>query len=142
MSHVSVAVSAIVATLKGASLPLTVDRVRLRPLSASAIAAVVVRPEHSDVAEYSLAPDYPVQWSVVVRVECYARVTPGNAPDDAIDATASAVYAALMADPSLGGAVRNIEPQGVAYDFDAVEDNFVCAILTFHVRQTSAAGSF
>ena len=64
---------------------------------------MVVRPLSSQVAEASLAPGYPVSWTSAIAVECYARSGTATAPDVAVDALLEAVYARLMADPTLGG---------------------------------------
>lgn len=142
MSLVNTAITAVVAALTGAAGMPAVARVRLRPLAAGTSALVVVRPHGSEVTEIAMAAGYPVQWSTTVVIECYARAPAGTAPDVAVDATVSAVYAALMSDTTLGGQVRHIAPQAISYDFDADAEQTVCATFTFSVRQTSAAGVF
>ena len=44
------------------------------------------------------------------------------------------VYAKLMADPSLGGTVMDLNLTGIDYDFDADADNTVCVTLMLQVR--------
>jgi hypothetical protein len=54
----------------------------------------------------------------------------------------STVYAKLMADPTLAGAVIALQPQSVSYDFDADGENTVCATFVFTARQRVAAATF
>lgn len=113
-----------------------VARVRLRALSASATTAVVVRPTEAQAAEQLLS-GMPIQWQCQVAVECYAKTTATTAPDAAVDDLVAAVYARLMADPTLGGTVGRIEPSTLVYDFDADGEQTACATLVFQVRQTA-----
>lgn len=142
MSLIATATNAFVLALTGAPGVPAVSRIRMRPVAQGAASAVVVRPLQSEVLEASMAPGYPVSWNSTLAVECYARATPGTTPDMAVDAIVSSVYAALMSDTTLAGAVIHIAPQSLTYDFDADADNTVCATFVFTARQTSAAGSF
>jgi hypothetical protein len=65
-----------------------------------------------------------------------------SSADVAVDTLVSNVYARLMADPTLGGAVIALQPQSVAYDFDADGENTVCATFIFNARQRVAAATF
>lgn len=135
MSRLTATVDAIMAALAGAAPK--VDRVRLRPLAASDDSAVVVRPDAAEGPDYELATGHPVAWVQTVDVECYARVTPGVAPDLAVDPLLSDVYGRLMADPTLGGAVHGITPVRVAYDFDVDGEKVACATLSLSINQRS-----
>ena len=81
-------------------------------------------------------------WATPIAVECYAKATPGTAPDVAVDALASAVYARLLADPTLGGVVRSLTPTGLSYDFDADADQTACATFVFTARHVAGAAVF
>lgn len=142
-SLVNTAVTAIVSALQsGTPVASTIARVRLRPLARSTAQAVVVRPIQTQVAEAALYAGLPISWNSTIAVECYARSGAATAPDIAVDALLEAVYARLMADPTLGGAVLSLQPQEVSFDFDADGDQTTCATLVFHVRQRTAGATF
>jgi len=142
-SLVNAAVTAILSALQsGTPVASQIARVRLRPLAQGITQAVVVRPLQSEVAEAALAPGYPVLWTTAIAVECYARSSVATAPDVAVDPLLEAVYARLMADPSLGGVVLTLGLQTVSYDFDADGEQTTCATLVFHVRQRCAGSTF
>lgn len=137
-SFVSQAVAAIVAALNaGTPVAPQVARVRLRPLAATATTAVVVRPLNSEVSEMALIPGYPVSWTSAIAVECYARSSVAQAPDVAVDSLLEAAYARLMADTTLGGVVVALQPQSIAWDFDADGEQTTCATLVFNARHRS-----
>lgn len=142
-SLVHTAVTAVVGALQAAPAvcPL-VERVRLRPQAASTAQAVVVRPRQAEVQDTEMPTGHPYVWNVVIDVECYAKASPGTAPDAALDTLAAATYARLMADPTLSDAVLLLQPQGVAYDFDADGQQTACATFTFLARMRSAPGAF
>lgn len=112
-----------------------VARVRMRPLGAATTTAVVVRPQSAEVAARTLGG--PLQWVCRIAVECYAKTTTATAPDAAVDALLQAAYARLMADATLAGSVARIEPEAIAYDFDADGESTACATLVFSVTQFS-----
>lgn len=137
-SFVSATVAAIVAALtSGTPVASQVARVRLRPLAAAQAQAVVVRALQSEVSESSLIPGLPVSWTSAIGVECYARSSVATAPDVAVDSLVEAVYARLMADPTLGGVVLSLQPQSLAWDFDADGEQTTCCTLVFHARHRS-----
>jgi hypothetical protein len=119
----------------------SVGRVQLRPVAKSVASAVVVRPVGASVLESSL-PGAPIAWVITLAVECYARATAGTSPDEAVDPLVQSVYARLMADTSLGGAVNLIEPQDISFDFDVDGEQTACATLIFNLRQIAAPGIF
>jgi hypothetical protein len=142
MSMVNTLVTAVVAALQAnPAVAPRVDRVRLRALPASATTAVVVRPMAADVLDAEMPTGYPYAWTTQLAVECYARAAQGTAPDVAVDALLSAVYARLMADATLGGAATVLQPQAITYDFDVDGENVVCATLQINARQMTVGAS-
>lgn len=136
MSFVNTAVTAIVASLQGApAVASQIGRVKLRPLSASVTQAIIVRPARAVVAAASQTSGYPVAWSTAIQVECYAKSSSSTAPDVAVDALLQSVYARLMADITLGGAIVSLEPVSIDYDFDVDADQTTCATLTLSALQ-------
>lgn len=139
---VNAAVAAMVAALSsGTPVATQVSRVYLRPMAAAQAQAVVVRPLQSEVSETTLYPNLPVSWISAISVECYARTSAATTPDVAVDSLVEAVYARLMADPTLGGVVVSLQPQSIAWDFDADGEKTVCATLVFHARQRSTGAT-
>ena len=137
-SIVNVAVTAIVDALSsGTPVASQIARVRLRPLAQSSTQAVIVRPLQSRVDQVALSPGYPVSWLTAIAVECYARSGSATAPDVAVDALLEAVYARLMADQTLGGAVLDLQPQSIEYEYDADNEQTTCATLVFQARHRS-----
>lgn len=135
--------TAVLAALQsGTPVCAQIDRVRLRPIAKASAQAVVVRPAGADVLEQALSPGYPVSWVVALAVECYQRAAAGVAPDVAVDALLEAVYARLMADPTLGGVLLSLQPQSVALDFDADAEQTACATLVFHARLRGGQSTF
>lgn len=142
MSHINTLVTAMVTALNTPTPVVSlIGRVRMRPLSKETAQAVVVRPLQSDVSEASLSPAYPVSWSTAVAVECYARSGVSTAPDVAVDALVDAVYARLMTDTTLGGAVVAIKPGSIGYDFDADGEQTTCATLIFNALHRTAGNT-
>lgn len=142
-SIVSTAVAAIVASLQQApAVAPVVSRTRLRPLGTGISLAVVVRPVDAEAGETSISPGEPVSWTVRIAVDCYARAEAGTAADEAVDPLLTAAYARLMADPTLGGAVRTLAPAGLTYEYDAESEQVVCAGFTFFALVASAPSVF
>ena len=135
--------TAVLASLtSGTPVCTQIDRVRLRPIAKASAQAVVVRPAGADVLEQALSPGYPVSWVVALAVECYQRAAVGVALDVAVDALLEAVYARLMADPTLGGVLLALQPQSVALDFDADAEQTACATLVLHARLRGGQSTF
>lgn len=142
-SIVNAAVTAIIAALQSATpVAPQIDRTRLRALKASTTTAVVVRALQSEVTTVAMGFASPTAWSTVIVIECYARASAGAAPDVAVDAVASAAYARLMADPTLGGVLASLTPMALQYDFDADADQTVSAVFTFQARHVAGAQVF
>lgn len=134
-SMVAAAVTAIVSALTaGTPVASQVSRVRLRPIAADQAQAVVVRPLRAEVAEAGLSPAMPISWASEIAVECYARAGASTTPDVAVDALVEAVYGRLLADPTLGGVVLLLRPQGIVWDFDTDAEQTACATLLFTAR--------
>lgn len=139
-SMVSTAVGAIVSALSsGTPVASQIARVRLRAFAQAVTQAVTVRPLQSEVGDQAFAPGYPISWRSSIAVECYARSGAAIAPDVAVDSLLEAAYARIMADTTLGGAVLDIQPQSISYDFDADGDQTTCATLVFTTLQRAAA---
>lgn len=142
-SIVNAAVTAVVAALSAATpVAAQIDRTRLRPLKANSTTAVVVRATQSDVEHTALGFNNPSAWATTLLVECYAKAAAGTTPDVAVDALAKAVYARLMTDPTLAGAVRSLSPNALSYDFDTDAEQTVCATFTFIARHVAGASVF
>ena len=136
------AVAAIVAALSaGTPVASQVARVRLRPLAATQTFAVVVTPLQAEASPAAINPNLPVSWTSAIRVECYARTSAATTPDVAVDSLVEAVYARLMADPTLGGVVVSLQPQSLSWDFDADADQTVCATFVFTALQRSTGAT-
>ncbi|ARV17479.1 hypothetical protein AEP_00519 [Curvibacter sp. AEP1-3] len=127
-------VDAIEAALKaGTPVAPLIERGRRRPIPISSATAVAIRPVQIEVAQAQMVSGMPVSWNGSYAVECYARSGKSTSPDVAVDELVQDVYARLMQDPTLGGVVVVIRPQGIAYDFDADGELTACATLVFNV---------
>ena len=139
---VNTAITAVVALLQGPpAVAPQIERVRLRPLQAGATTAVVVTPMQTEPTDAATLGGQPIAWQTTFAVECYAAAAPGTAADVAVDDLLSAVYARLMADPTLGGTGRQLRPLGVDFDFDADGNHTACAKAAFSIRQTVSPNS-
>lgn len=131
-------VGAIVARLQQApAVSAQVHRARMRPLPSDWTDAVVVRILDAQLDPFVIL-GAPVNVDTTVVVECYARSTTLSA-DLAADAVLQAVYARLVADPTLAGLVADLQLQSLAYDFDADADRAACVSLTYLVRHRTAS---
>lgn len=143
MTIVNAAVSAVVAALERTPAVCgSVHRVRVRPIKASESLAVVVRPLRAARLGPSEISRGPRAWGVDIAVECYARASATSTPDVAVDALVDAVHGRLMEDPTLGGAVRWIEPESLQLEFDADEQSTACASFVFTAQQVIAGSQF
>jgi len=138
---VNQSVTAICAALQSApAVAASIGRVNLRPIAQASAQAVVVRPLGAvpgSVTEYA---GQPLLWECSIAVECYARSTGSAAPDQSVDALLESVYARLMQDTTLSGAVLSIDPKQITYDFDADGDKSACATLVFSTISRASAG--
>lgn len=141
-SMVNTAVTAIVLALQTpAPVGAAIYRVRLRPIAQQSDQAVVVRAEQCDVTQVAMLSGSPVTWDSLVSVECYQRATSSTSADVAIDALVEAVYARLMTDQTLGGAVLAMVPKGISFEYDADGDQTACATLVFILRHRTSGAS-
>lgn len=132
---ISQACAAIVSALSAVpAVAPQVARVKLRPWASEVASAVAVRPVQARRSEADLGIPAYAAWDVTVGVECYARAT--SQPDVAVDPLIAAVHERLLTDPTLGGAVRDIRPERIDFDFDTDGDQTVAAVLLFTVRMT------
>lgn len=132
MTFVAETLAAMVAKLQEApAVAPVIGRVRLRPLPSTTTSAVVVRPLQAEVQGDELATGYPISWRGAYAVECYMRSVSTTSPDAAVDSLVAAVYERLLTDPTLGGAVIQMQPQSIAYDFDVDGEQTTCAVLSF-----------
>lgn len=140
---VSAAVAAVIAALSsGTPVCTQIARVRLRPIAQAQPLAVVVRPLQSEASPPALNPNLPVSWTSAIAVECYARTSAATTPDVAVDSLVEAVYARLMADPTLGGVVVSLQAQSLTWDFDADAEQTACATFVFNALQRSTGATF
>lgn len=138
---VASAVGAIVAALQSApAVCAHIDRVRLRPVAQSVALAIAVRPVQSEVQQYQLS-SLPVSWITTVSVECYAKSGASTPADVAVDPLVESVYARLMTDPTLSGAVVTLQPKGISFDFDADGEQTTCASMVFNVLHRSVGAT-
>ncbi len=116
-----------------------VDRVRMRPVQQGSRQAVAVRPVQAEPGGTLLPNGQPVQWLSTYAVECYASCGADTTPDVVADGLVHAVYARLAEDPTLSGAVVQLTPAGVSYDFDADGERACCVTLVFNARHPGGA---
>lgn len=127
------AVTAIVAALQ-ADTPVCphIYRVRRRPIAEEDTQALVVRAEQTEVSQTGMFSGAPLHWESTVSVECYQRAF--DDVDLALDPLIEAVFSRLMTEPTLGGAVVQITPKGISFDYDADGQQTACANIVFTVR--------
>lgn len=131
-------VGTIVSTLSAATaVSSQIYRARMRPMAAQHTDAVVVRILSATPERMELS-GAPIDFTTQIAVECYAR-SATTTPDLAADTLLANVYAKLMADPSLGGTVMDLNLTGIDYDFDADADNTVCITLMLQVRHRASS---
>lgn len=103
---------------------------RSRKEQIQTLPAVVIRPEsEEDTGEELGVTDTLLN----VAVTIYAR---GDIPDQAADATLSAVYAALIANPTLGltSDVQIMPGRIVSWQIEDVDDAAVTLVIRIHYR--------
>ena len=135
------AVGAVIGALQAA--PAVADQVhrsRLRPLQAGQATMLVVRPVEANADLEALAGQL-VTWRTVIAVECYARATPGTAPDVAVDALLEGVHTRLALDPTLGGTVVALNPRKLSYDLDTDGEAVSCVVTLFEALHRAPAGA-
>lgn len=134
-SIVSQAVGAVVAALSAApAVSGAIGRVRLRPWSATQTSAIAVRPESAEAQQLPMQLTDAGVWDVRLSVECYARSYQSQSADAAVDAVLQPAFERLMSDTTLGGKVRSLWPERVAFDYDVDAEQTACAAITFTAR--------
>ena len=137
MSAFATIVGALLANLLAApAVSPNLYRARLRPLPDTASDAVVVRLIDAAPERNTLAGQ-PIDMTTQVAIECYAKSSTWSA-DLAVDTLMQSVYTRLMADPTLGGTVMDINLTGLQFGFDAEAEAFACATLTLDVRHRTS----
>ncbi|MCX8003416.1 MAG: hypothetical protein N2688_00420 [Burkholderiaceae bacterium] len=142
MSIVTQVVDAIVAALAQApAVAAAVERrSRARALPEALGSAVVVGALGAEPEQETLGFGDTAVWQVRIAVECLVRA--GAAVDAALDALVQAVYARLMTDPTLGGAVpAGLSRPSLSYDYDALDARYASAtlLITAHMEATGAS---
>jgi hypothetical protein len=110
-----------IVTLLQASPALAGGRVvanRRRPMAAQDASQVYVYLETSDATQNLVNK---IDWRTRIRIECVARSVTGTSAEDAADALASAAYARIAADPTLGGKAVEIEVQALGWFEDEAD---------------------
>ena len=114
MSHLSLLKAAVVAKLQEAPAVCSlIEEEAIGNWPTSVAQAVVVRDNGSEVSQTSYGLAGVASWTSTLVVDCYVRATSNANRLAALDALLSAVYTRLMADPTLGGAVRGLIPRQV-----------------------------
>lgn len=116
-----------------------VSRGRRRVIAQELDAAVVVRPVQAEVTEADMA-GLPITWQTKLAVECYVRSGASTDPDTAVDSLVADTYARLLEDPTLGGVILALKPEGIGYEFDFDGQQTACATLVFEVKHRPGAG--
>lgn len=130
---------AIVAALAASpAVSAQIHRSRVRPISADWTTAVVVTPQSADLERLAIR-GAPINLESQIEVVCFARAVPGQSPDVAVDALLSAVYARLVADPTLGGLALDLAPARISYEFDAEAEQVASVTLALTVQHQAAA---
>lgn len=128
MNVIDRATSAVLSALQAAPAVATrVDRVRSDKLGSSVVAGVDLRPVKA--MPFELLDGLPAMWVCVIPVDCTVRVPAAAAADEAVYPLLSAVYARLVADTTLSGAVDHIEVKNIELDFDFLADGYARATL-------------
>ena len=135
-------VGAIVARLQ-AHPPVSahVFRARMRAFPASALTGLCVRIGRVDIQQ-GVGQGVPRIAATGIALECYARASASDSIDEALDGLLQSAATRLLADPSLGGLVGDINPTGIAYDFDADGEATACAVISFDVVHATPVLSF
>jgi hypothetical protein len=109
-------------------------RGRLRPIPAEHSHAIVIRLSTAPGQRSGIALG-PTDWNTVIEVDCYARCTPAQDPEAAVDTLLGDVYARLAANASISGGVMDImaEPQ-IDWTFAEADNTLACATLQLRVN--------
>lgn len=134
-------IGAVVALLAQApAVAASVDRVKLRPVSEAKATAVTVRPVNSQ-CEVGIGYGTGIKWESTFAVECYGKGNTTTAPDLIVDPVLAGTFERLASDPTLGGRVSRITPEGVNWEFDVDGQATACATLFFKVAHATSGSS-
>ncbi len=109
-------------------------RGRLRPIPAEHQHAIVIRLASSPGTVSGIQAG-PVDWVSQIEIDLYARCTPAQDPEDALDTLLADVYARLAASPNVATGVMDLmgEPQ---LDWGFAEADNTLAVVTLQLRVT------
>lgn len=111
----------------------------LRPLPEGSTQAIVVRFESSRPDRGAIL-GAPIDWVSTLTVECHARVDNRSATlGRASRRLHGEVYARLMADPSLGGKVFDLQEPDLATDQAQLDTDLGCLIAQYPVLHRTQA---
>lgn len=130
MSAFSTIVAAVVALLNVAPAVASgnITRASERDVAQTATTAVAVRIESAEPERIVIKS---LDWSSVIAIDVYAR---GDAPDSVADPILAAIYARIMADPTLGGTVIDCQPQAITWDYAAADTDLCVCTARFAVQ--------
>jgi hypothetical protein len=81
----------------------------------------------------------PVDWTTVIRFDCYARGTPLLSGDERALALHAAAWNRLFANTSLGGQVMDMSPASIDTEDDELDTSLACAIGAVQVLHRTGA---
>lgn len=142
MNAQDLVIDRILAALKGAPAIAqgTVVEERTRPFGADTSEAVIVRFGASVPMQPEPLLGAPIDWRTTLTIEHHARGDDRTPNGRASRRLAGAVYARLMADPTLGGAVESLSvPRLVADDAQGLDETFGCVIAQYTAQHRSQA---
>lgn len=130
MSAFSTIVGAVVTLLNTAPAVAggRITRASERDVAQSADTAVVVRMESATPERIVIKA---LDWSSVIAIDIYGR---GADPDSVTDPILAAVYARIMADPTLAGTVIDCRPEPVSWDYAAADTDLCVCTARFAVQ--------
>jgi len=113
---------------------------RVYPLDSGKLPAVIVYTLSEDIVESAFSKRREQDRQLDAIVEGYVRAL--NTFDDTLDQIASEVEAAILADTTLGGLVKNVELTGTDTDYAGDSEQPVGTVrLTFRIQYRTVTGS-
>ena len=101
------------------------------PLAESDLPAIAVRLTDDSILEWETIGR--VEEAVGIELRIFCAGTSAD-PIAAVEAIRAEVYAALMGEPTLGGACAVIDYRGTNREYDAAERRYTTATITFAAR--------
>jgi hypothetical protein len=119
-----------------------VYRGRLRPIAQEFASAVVIRISSSPAERTGLGGG-PFDWMSEIAIDCYARCSPDQDPEDsAADALLAEAFLRLAANPTLSGGVMDVlADPSIAWTFDEQDQTIVCATLNLRVNHRTLSSA-